>query len=107
MDSPPISPQPLAAAAGARRIEIRPRANDVLAPAASPIPEQADVPLSFSCPACHQMLSTPARIASIAVVCPECQAEVMPPQIVRSATARAERSHIPPPKKTGQHTLRR
>lgn len=107
MDSPPISPQPLAAAVGARRIEIRPRASETPPPASAPTPEPPEAPLSFSCPACHQMLSTPPKIATLAVVCPQCQAEVMPPQIVKSAAARAERSHIPPPRKTGQHTLRR
>ena len=107
MDSPPVTPQPLADAVGARRIEIRPRVSEAPVPSGAAPPDVAEARLSFSCPACHQMLSTPGSIASIAVECPQCRAEVMPPQIVRSATARAERSHLPPPKKTGLHTLRR
>lgn len=53
--------------------------------------------LHFSCPACLRMISAAPSTGTIE--CPLCDARVMPPQVV---AAKAGKSHLPPPTKTGR-----
>jgi hypothetical protein len=86
-----------------RRIEIKPRQAETKTDA----PDAAEVLLHFSCPSCLHMLSAARSQAHAPVQCAQCHAEIMPPQIVLAADARSLKSHLPPPKKTGAHSLRK
>ena len=89
-----------------RKIEVRPRASGALKSGEST--PSADVMLSFSCPACLEMLAAPKTSAQSSVQCPECSAWVMPPKIVNlvGSSAGSSKTLLPPPRKTGTQALR-
>lgn len=89
----------------ARKIEVRPRGG---APVRLPEGnETSEVMLSFSCPACLEMLAAPKTSAHSSVQCPACNAVVMPPKIVSVVSgAGGGKTMLPPPRKTGTQALR-
>ena len=88
----------------ARKIDVRPRQAGQRVDEPAGTVEQGDVILHFSCPSCLHMLGAPKQSVSVSVKCPECQAIVMPPQIVNMSLSKTT---LPPPKKSGLHTMRK
>lgn len=89
----------------ARKIEVRPRAGGPLKPAEGG--EASEVMLSFSCPACLEMLAAPKTSAQSSVQCPACNAVVMPPKVMSIVGgAGGAKTMLPPPRKTGTQALR-
>lgn len=101
-------PETSAQTPSSSRIEIKPRqplGKSALSPRNEPQPAE----LQFTCPNCLHLLSAAAQAVSTAVACPSCGAWVTPPQVVRMADASGSappgRGALPPPRKTGSHTM--
>ncbi|MDB6119494.1 MAG: hypothetical protein JWO08_3275 [Verrucomicrobiaceae bacterium] len=89
-----------------KKIEVRPRSGGASKPGEAG--DASDAMLSFSCPACLEMLNAPKTSAPSPVQCPQCSAVVMPPTVVNVAGSAASSSKtiLPPPRKTGTQALR-